>query len=382
VYARESDHRPRVSGKADVCYEISYKDARGKKVWEKVGWTSEGYTAAYAARIRAERLRTIRHGDEAIPVQKKKELVMTFQELAETYIDWAEINKKDSLNDKSRYENHIAPILAEKTLRNITPLDLEHLKDELNKKGLSPKTIHLCLGLVRAMFRKAIAWNMFEGRPPTNEVKFPKLNNRRLRFLTHEEAAKLLKELSTRSLQVYDQTLLSLHCGLRFGEIASLTWADIDFTHGIIHIRSPKSGESRQAFMTPQVKSMLMARKSPQIENGSLVFPDRNGQRQKGVSNAFERAVETLGFNQGREDRAHKLVFHTLRHTFASWLAIQGTFPHEIKELMGHKDIKMTERYTHLIPDQKQKAVLKLARIFDKARQKLEMQEERNRDDE
>jgi len=367
VYYRVSENRPYHKGKPDMCFDISYKDMKGRKVWEKVGWTSEGYTAAYAFQLRAERMRAIRHGDEVVPVQKKQELAFTLDDVEKKYREWAEVNKKDSLNDKSRYDNHIKPELGKKALREITPLEIEDLKEKLRKKGLSPKTIHLCLGLLRAIFRKAISWKMFSGPPPTSQVKFPKLDNRRLRFLTYEEAANLLEELSTRSTQVHDQSLLSLQCGLRFGEIANLSWQDIDLENQIIHIRSPKSGESRQAFMTAQVLEMLRGRNEQAAEAKGLVFPDTNGEKQKGVSNAFERAVEKLKLNEGVDDRVHKMVFHSLRHTFASWLALQGTPLYEIKELMGHREIKMTERYAHLIPDQKRKAVIQLSASFEKA---------------
>jgi integrase len=65
-----------------------------------------------------------------------------------------------------------------------------------------------------------------------------------------------------------------------------------------------------------------------------------------------------------------KVVFHSLRHTFASWLAIQGTPLYTIKELIGHKSIVMSERYAHLIPDQKIEAVKLLAEKFSSDRKK------------
>jgi integrase len=154
---------------------------------------------------------------------------------------------------------------------------------------------------------------------------------------------------------------------LRFGEIAALRWKDVDCTHDVIHITNPKSGESRQAFMTDEIKAVFLNRKA---DPGDLVFPDRNGKKQKAASQLFVRAVSRLGLNAGIEDRKHRIVFHTLRHTFASWLAIQGTPLYTIKELLGHKTLAMTERYAHLIPDQKQSAARLLASKFAEARKK------------
>jgi site-specific recombinase XerD len=68
--------------------------------------------------------------------------------------------------------------------------------------------------------------------------------------------------------------------------------------------------------------------------------------------------------NEGIEDRRQMVSFHTLRHTFASWLAIQGTPILEIKELMGHNSLAMTERYAHLIPDQKRVSVARMEETF------------------
>ena len=91
----------------------------------------------------------------------------------------------------------------------------------------------------------------------------------------------------------------------------------------------------------------------------------KDGQKIKEVSNAFQRIVDDLGFNDGVTDRRQRVVFHTCRHTFASWLAIQGTPIYTIAKLMGHKSISMSERYAHLSPDHKKQAVMGLERAFN-----------------
>ena len=126
----------------------------------------------------------------------------------------------------------------------------------------------------------------------------------------------------------------------------------------------------RQAYFTAEIKAMLEERKRQAKDDASpLVFPDRNGRLQKSVSDTFDRVINELGWNKD-VDPLQKVVFHTLRHTFASWLAIQGTPLYTIKELMGHKSIAMTERYAHLIPDQKREAVIKLSKRFNEEREK------------
>jgi len=95
-------------------------------------------------------------------------------------------------------------------------------------------------------------------------------------------------------------------------------------------------------------------------ENGhpeDYVFLSTKGEKIKEVSNAFAKVVKRLGFNEGITDRRQKVSFHTLRHTFASWLALRGESILTIKELLGHQTLAMTERYSHLIPDHKRRAV-------------------------
>jgi integrase len=97
----------------------------------------------------------------------------------------------------------------------------------------------------------------------------------------------------------------------------------------------------------------------------AFIFTDSSGGKIKEVSNAFQRAVERLGLNDGTKDARQRVVFHTLRHTFASWLAIQGTPIYTIAKLMGHRSISMSERYAHLSPDHKRDAVAALAALGD-----------------
>jgi len=123
----------------------------------------------------------------------------------------------------------------------------------------------------------------------------------------------------------------------------------------LIALRDTKNKETRYAPMTEAVKNILK-RRMPKDRN-ALVFATKDGKQIKEVSNAFGRIVERMGLNDGVKDPRQKVVFHTLRHTFASWLAIQGTPLYTIARLMGHKSIAMSERYSHLSPDHKKAAI-------------------------
>jgi site-specific recombinase XerD len=91
------------------------------------------------------------------------------------------------------------------------------------------------------------------------------------------------------------------------------------------------------------------------------------------VSQAFARSVDRLGLNAEVTDRRQMITFHSLRHSFASWLALQGESLVVIRELMGHKSFEMTKRYAHLIPDRKRKATLNLEKVFNKRKDTKEI---------
>lgn len=356
VYRRESK-KPMVNGKPDVCFDIAYR-ADGRKVWEKVGWISEGYSEKLASDIRAERIRSIRHGLE-LPKQKAK--VPRLDEVWEKYRTWAEKNKR-ARDDISRYTNHIHERFGHRRMNEISAFDLEKMKSELLKKGLAPATVKHCLVIIRQVYNKAMTWGLYKGENPVKGVKMPVVMNRRTRFLSYDEATKLLETLKAEDMLVHDMALLSLHVGLRAGEVFDLKGHDLDFDNDIIRVSDPK-GDMRFGYMTDAVKDMLKNR-MPSIR-GELVFQNSIGGKFQDVPKVFRKVVNDLGFNKGVEDRRQVVSFHTLRHSFASWLAIQGESLLTIKELLGHKSTQMTERYSHLIPDTKKAAMVKLEKHFN-----------------
>jgi site-specific recombinase XerD len=96
-------------------------------------------------------------------------------------------------------------------------------KDHLERrKGQSPRSIEYALSVTRQIFNTAKRLGIYAGDNPTAKVKFPKPDNARMRFMTRKEADRLLSALKEKSPDVHDMTMLSLHAGLRFGEIASL----------------------------------------------------------------------------------------------------------------------------------------------------------------
>jgi integrase len=374
----------------DRYFFIRYK-LDGKDIEEGLGWASQtwtevgadgriikcGWTEKRAAAVLAElqeshrlgtgpqTLREKRDAERAIKRQavlkaeQEKVENIAFEEASEAYLEWAKKSKKDWDHDETRLNLHINPILGRKLLSLIDAAHIETLKIKCQEKGLAAATVRHCLQTTRAIFNHATRLGNYRGENPTRRVKFPKVDNQRKRFFTHDQAEALLTALQDRDQDVHDITMLGLLAGLRFSEIARLRWEDVDLDHDIIHVHDAKSGESREAYITDDLSELFLRRQKG--SSSALIFPGPvSGKILKDIPNVFMRTVKDLNFNSGVTDPRQKLTFHSTRHTFGSWLALQGTPLFTIKELMGHKTIQMTERYSHLLPDHKREAVSKL----------------------
>lgn len=358
----------------DKYFFIRYR-IDGKDVEEAVGWASEKMTAKKAAVIRAELLENQRRGIPPFTLRDKRQIagqerrakqakarqlkrdMLTFSELFDRYLPISKNTKKEHTwkTEVGLYKKWIEPVIGNKELKTIAPIHLERIKFNMTNAGRAPRSVEYTLAVVRQVFNFAIQNRLFNGANPTKHVKAPRFSNQRLRFLTREEADELLKELDQWP-QVHNIALLSLHCGLRAGEVFSLTWADVDIEREIITLKDTKSkSRTRPAFMTQSVKDMFTG-----LDTGrpsDLVFPARGGGKIVQISDSFGKAVDNLGLNNGIKDRRQKIIFHSLRHTFGSWLAEAGVDLYRIQKLMGHQSFELVQRYAHLLPDHLKDAV-------------------------
>jgi len=350
--------------KRDRYFAIRYQ-ADGKRIEEGLGWASEGWTEQKAALKLAELKEASKIGQgpsrlsekRAIEKQRKEEEqaekerqekeAVTFKDFFnDTYLPQAEADKKEKsvTREKGLFKVWISPTLGQYPMKDISPFHLEKLKREMATGGQSPRSIEYALSVVRQIFNTAKRLGNYDGENPATKVKFPKPDNCRMRFLTHEEASALLDALKEKSADVHDMTLLSLHCGLRFGEIASLTWQDVDTERGVLTIRDAKAG-SRYSFLTEQAAEMFKARKEG--KPADYVFQGRKGKYNR-ISLSFFQTVDELGLNRGIDDPRLHVCFHTCRHSHASWLIEEGTDLYTVQKLLGHKTNVMTQRYAHL----------------------------------
>ena len=172
-------------------------------------------------------------------------------------------------------------------------------------------------------------------------------NNERIRYLTIEEESCLFAVLPEK---YHALVLLALHTGLRKTEQFSLQWRDIDFQQGQIRVRESKSGKGRVVAMNKTVTELLKQLSKVRLINNQYVFPGEiSGARRSDLPKYWEDYLKQAGI-----DNFH---WHDLRHTFASRLVMAGVDLYSVKELLGHHDFKMTQRYAHLSPGHLKAAV-------------------------
>ena len=397
---RYREHISRKHGlRPDRCYSIRYKlDGKGKE--EVVGWWSQGVTAQKAYDALSMLLKNHKSGQGSRTLQETREQseneramkAVALEQEAKAKITVAEFWHKHYLpvilqhkkpgtyhSEMGLFKNWLSPVLATVPLQAVTPAHIEAVCLDAAKHNRSPQTIRHIIALFSQLWNMAIKKNIVTGDNPCRLVDKPRQDSRRMRFLTPEEANLLLATLKERSIDIHDIALLALFCGLRAGEIHSLTWGDLNWLAATLLIRDSKNKQNRQVHITRQVQTMLERRYQNQPTT-ALIFPANNGEVREKVSKTFNRVVRELGFNNTGEfvtnaagervpveiaDRRQRLVFHCLRHTFASWLVQKGVPLYTVAELMGHKTLAMTTRYSHLAPEHTRKAAMQLEGVLE-----------------
>ena len=244
---------------------------------------------------------------------------------------------------------HLKQYFGDKYLYEIRVTDIERIKIE-HRKSFSPASVNKLLGCLKTMYNKAIEWGRFEGVNPVSKVKMFKMDNERTRYLEKEEIVRLLASCDG---YLKDIVEFAINTGMRKGEIFGLKWREVDLRQGIIHLLRTKNGEQREVPINKAVENIFYrVRKNPE---SPYVFNFGGGSPVKEIRKSYNTALKAAGIKDFR--------FHDLRHTFASQLVMAGVDLNTVRDLLGHKDIKMTLRYSHLSCNHKKQAVSALDRI-------------------
>jgi integrase len=252
-------------------------------------------------------------------------------------------SKRSQTTETGRWENHISPMVGEKIINELTIVDLLKLRKSLESKKLSPQTVFHCLSLLRRILNRVVDYDPSVQVPKFRNV-MPKFDNRRVRYLSRPEFDLLLNILKKKSKAWFDISLFAVNTGLRRGEIFNLGFENINKSDRNICILDSKTHKNRVVPLNGTAFKIISDNKN------SKTFP-------LAAPKIFEQAVKESGLNDGIKDSRQKVVFHTLRHTFASWLVQGGIQLEVVSKLLGHTSLNMTMRYAHLAPSQAKAAV-------------------------
>lgn len=309
-------------------YHANYFDESGKRKRPSLGTKDKRI-----AELKFADIRRIQQGGYS--------LTISWKDFKNKFIDTVSPElTKTTINHYKRACYYLELYLNPKLLKDIAPLKLQELKSKLKEEGKGHAGINRWIRALKTMLHRAEEWNYIAPQKWHTVGKLKEVESR-IVFYTVEELKDLLQIASR-----FNKTIIYLgsNAGLRRGEIVNLMWSDIDFKKSTISINPksnwhPKDFEIRHIPMNSNLSNFLKeiypTSKSPYVlskENGKPYSSDE-------ITTLFLRFLKS---------EKKKGNIHKLRHTFASLIMQNGGNIYELKDLMGHSSIKMTEKYSHL----------------------------------
>lgn len=333
---------------------IRYSDKNGRIRRESTGTTEK----RLAREILAKR-KTLVAENRHLDVKKVPHT--TFFELCKQYWElWGKHKRTKGLWNvieiwKSAFGNVPVKELTQQRIEKFLADRMKAATEEGGEKprrrfGAAARNRHLAM--LNAMVNKGIEWGMVAENPAA-KIERLRENGARTRFLDQEEIKRLLEAATDEFRPI---VITALHTGMRRGEILNLKWEDVDTAGRVLNVRESKS-KTRAIPIDETLYGALKVLPS-RFQKG-YVFPSP-------VKSGYKR-VEFKGQFHGAVERAklENVRFHDTRHSFASHLVMNGVDLKTVQELLGHTTTRMTERYSHLSPDHKARAV----KILDSAYQ-------------
>jgi integrase len=242
---------------------------------------------------------------------------------------------------QDRHRKKVMKFFGDVPLPHITSEGITSFTIHLKEQGLSNSTINHSLQSLRKVLKLGDENGQLRRMPIVRSLR---VSNARSRFLSTIEVSELLEACSDERLHL--AIFISVRTGLRAGELARLEWRHIQ--GNVLYVEKSKNGDPRSIPLGADLRSLL---DTYHPYEGTLVFPD--------ADKLLRRGWEALRQQQGLEG----VVWHTLRHTFASHLAQRGVDMSVIKGLMGHRRIETTMRYAKLSPLNYRDAINKLGDV-------------------
>jgi len=330
------------------------------KRWQ-YSWMFEGRYHRKIARTKTEARRALESIRTKIAegryMDKRQEQHTPFEQACKRFLEWGKSHLRESTFVGDVHLVKLwKPHFGGKSLDRIRPDEIENYRTQ-RVENTSKRTADYDLSRLRRLFSLSIKWGLCKDNP-AKKVDLFHADRRKDRFISESEEALLFQYLDPR---IAGHVLFLLNTGLRTGELASLTWENVDLRRGpfgyvTVTADKSKSKKTRHVPLTESARKVLDSLPRS-IRSEDFVFSRLNGRNDGLLKKAFKKAVEKA--------KLKEVSLHTLRHTYASRLVMAGVDLPTVKELMGHSSIQTTMRYAHLSRPHLEEAVSKLRKSCD-----------------
>lgn len=284
----------------------------------------------------------------------------------EHYLPYIKAAKRSWQTDVSVFTNHIQPILGGYAMIDIKPFLIQEMVQSLVSKNLSPSTCNRALIILRFMYNCGIRWEVLpKMENPCKNVKELALNNKKERFLNASEISNLKIELakSRNKFLPYIVQLLIL-TGCRRGEALNAQIQHFDLGRGDWIVPLPKAGKARHiplnemAILTVRASIALKQSQNQRCIESPYLYPNPStGEPFQQIFYSWDKARKAAHIDEVR--------MHDLRHSFASAMVNSGMTLYDVKEILGHSNIRNTERYAHLSNSRLRQAAESVTTYYD-----------------
>jgi len=348
----------------DVSYYFTYKDLDKKKKWIKVGLHSEDVREKDAYERRLDTLNHLRLGEVPNFIKKRtQENKITVNEIANKYFQF--LFNKDKTNNKrnhketlGKYTNRISPVFGNIAVEDLSKVHIQDFLNLLKGEDLADATVNNYHSIIKAILNYGISnFNKLENLANVaSKIPLIKLDNARQRILSVSEMIEALELLISKP-KAYLFFGLLMQTGARPAAILGLKKINVNLAGGTLTVKGLKKGVSYQVTVSGQILDML-DKKLQNLESNHYVFhPDNpvTDPTKQIVYESMRRQIQPSlekRFNSELDsnNRIDRVTFYTLRHSFATHLAQNPNINvFDLKNLMGHTSLKMTERYAKTV---------------------------------
>jgi integrase len=276
----------------------------------------------------------------------------TFGELEAAWLE-AKARKRSLDHDRSMLRAHLVPFFGrDRRISTITFGEIERFKTSGPRAKLHPNTVNHHLALLGAMLRHALRLGWIDRVPEIRKNRVEVLSESFGYLQSDKEVRAFLDAAREEGPDVFDLYATAILTGAREGELAGLAWEDVDFARGMLWFRRSysgptKSGKARPVVLVDALRPILQARRM-RVGAAGRVFTSKAGTPLQPSARVFQEVLRRVLERGGFPPRY--ITFHSLRHTFASHVMMDGGDLYRLQRLLGHQSAAMTQRYAHLSP--------------------------------